>query len=305
MEVTETGRKTLINRRLRSTEAAYWLALPSGRAEPMEANLEKRSFEDFLQLEDSLAYIASVDDKALGGTALHRDHKRLAIGLVSLRSYEQVPSPITRHLVKSSLPFFRSASIREVDAIVGTPESSSFLPFPLGFELPPWSREILGELGFQEKAHLYACKIEGVQHESRSRNAEVWDKEASIGGAREVIWQTRKASGLSTAQSDLAIAMAQKMGTLRTVTKEEETEAFLAIAAWGHLAKVDIFDTRDSSVFEKYLRAAILSEANALGADSVLMPLVGSGQKHLVESLAEVSDGELSVRELTLLRRNL
>ncbi len=305
MELTETGRKTIINRRLRSSEADDWLSLPSGRFEPLETDPEKQCFRAFLEIDDSLAYIASTDDEIFGGTALHRDHRRLAIGLVSLRSREQAPSPVTRHLVKSSLPFFRSASIREVDALVGPAGDSDFLPFPLGFELPPWTLEALTRLGFEEKGRVYAYRIDHLEYESGSEAAGVWDGEASIEGARGLIWRNRKVSGLSIVQSDLAIAISHKMGTLHTVSKDKETESFLAIAPWGHIAKADIFDTLEASLFETYLCDAFLSEVHRLQADSILMPLVGAGQRHLVESLAEACNGEITVRELTLLRKNL
>ncbi len=124
----------IYNSRLFPREFSKWFEMCS-RAGLDTSDEIRECVESFGELADAMLYLITLDGEAVGGTAVYRDRRRLGLALVSAVMGEEHRERLLRSMIKSSLPFFRTSSIRNVDALVAT-DNQERLPFPYGFVLP-------------------------------------------------------------------------------------------------------------------------------------------------------------------------
>ena len=122
--------------------------------------------DSFGQLEDALMYVATLGDKSVGGTALYRDRTRLGLALATVLIDEEHRDTLLSSMIRSSLPFFRTAAIRQVYALVASDAgddeqspSDARPPFPFSFVLPSWYDDVLARLRFHEVEELSLIHI--------------------------------------------------------------------------------------------------------------------------------------------------
>jgi hypothetical protein len=280
-------------------ELDTWLNL-TDRALPEQ----KDYAESFIALPDSIHFLASIGGEIVGTSAIYRDRTRYAVGLVDAYLHPDHRDGAERQLLKSSLPFFRTVVIREVDVLVSSDDSEEYLPFPMTTEIASSYRSTLEALGFHEITKALRCSIE-VRVDHNIPSAPSWDKIPNRAGARNLYWKQNELSRLDCSQITLALDLASKRGSLRTWTANDATSLVMGIErfqdralVWPILADVDVMDV--SSIARE-----IAAQAVPLNPVSIELPLVGLGHLDIVRELAKLVDSKLETRETTLMRKKL
>jgi hypothetical protein len=299
------AKKMLMNRRLRHSEAEIWTSIPCSEINPEDAPLAGKCFSSFLELENSLAYVASVDSQLVGGTALYRDRKRLSIGLVAVRMPERFRADTLQHLIKSSLPFFRTAAIREVDALVTGEDDRKSLAFPIGYELAGWTVNVLKELGFQETGKMYSCRIDDISCQSTLSSIPKLQERPSLEDFRQLVWKNRQRSGASCPQTDAALSLSHNLNALHEIESKSGKRAMFTLTLWDKVAKIDSVEAEDTSMLKNELVDGLSGMMKSSGSSSILMPLLGPGQRCLAEALADACGSKATFRTLKLMRKPL
>ena len=120
---------TLLSRRLRPQDSDTWSKIADDIGSPLTNDERNDAIKAAFGLESMIFYAASVNQVDIGGAALFRDSTRLGVALLSLQLGAEYRDTTTLHLVRTCLPFFRSVSIGQIDALVNTSIPSP-LPFP-------------------------------------------------------------------------------------------------------------------------------------------------------------------------------
>ncbi|MFX0108538.1 MAG: hypothetical protein ACFE7R_09660 [Candidatus Hodarchaeota archaeon] len=294
------GRPTLFCRRMMRNELDTWLSISN------ECTSSKRELAAaFMNLEDSIFFLASISGETIGGTSLFRDSRLLGLALTSVRLIEDYQESVTLQLLKSSLPFFKSVAIRNVDAIVSKNSSECEVPFPLSTEIGAWVVPTLRKLEFREEEEIFHYNIRLGKGKNDSESVLMKDKTVNTYGVRKLLWAARKTNSLYFSQAWLALSLAISRGSLRTYSSGED--AFLAFSLEPFEA--DIVVPLIVADFERIdlndIARQLMSEVHKFTARSLHFPLTGVNQVELFELLAEYCNAELNSRELLLLRKEL
>ncbi|MFW9848697.1 MAG: hypothetical protein ACFFF4_06130 [Candidatus Thorarchaeota archaeon] len=158
------------SRRLTSQELDIWLKL--GKQVGTETD-DNNLAQAFLDLEDSMFFISYLGEDIIGGSSIYKDTARNAMALLSVRITESHRARVSTHIVKSSLPFFRSVAIRQVDAILSNSNNEGSHPFPIQTELQSWIEKPLEENGFEHSEQIQYSTF--VVPEEQIDSAFVWD----------------------------------------------------------------------------------------------------------------------------------
>ncbi|MHA2362151.1 MAG: hypothetical protein ACXAB6_09535, partial [Candidatus Thorarchaeota archaeon] len=123
------GDQTFFSRRLSAQEADIWMDL-GGALTPTEFPQKdnREYFDAFTGLSESMLFASFVGDLPIGVTAIYRDRNRMGMGLVGARILPDYREKATTHIIKSSLPFFRSAAIHSVDVLVNASDTGNAIP---------------------------------------------------------------------------------------------------------------------------------------------------------------------------------
>jgi len=143
----------MFNGRLEKGQVDSWLNLLEETSE-----LDYRTHalaKSFLHLPESISFASSLEGKIIGGTSIYRDRSRLAMVLASIAIRQEFRESAAYQIIKSSLPFFKTVAIRDVDALVALEAGRGALGFPLSLELDSWTAEIIKRMGFTETDMLH------------------------------------------------------------------------------------------------------------------------------------------------------
>ena len=290
---------TLFTRRIPRSELGTWLSL-AGRELPEQIDYA----ESFIALPDSIYFLASIGGELIGGTAIYRDRARYAMALVDVVLHPDHRNGAELQLLKSSLPFFRTVVIREVDVLLNSDDFEEYLLYPMATGIASSFRNTLEALGFHEIAKIYRCSIDTCT-EISIPNALPEDVTPNRKGAMDLFWKQTKLSKLDCSQVTLALEVAAKRGALKTWTTDANTILAIGIdcpqdraLVWPLLAASDVID--DSSVARE-----IAAQVIPLNPVSIELPLVGLGQLGIMNELAKLVGGQLETREATLMRKKL
>jgi hypothetical protein len=289
----------MFNGRLNKNESDVWLDL---QEETSGSKLSDRVLaKKFLDLPESISFVSSVDKNIIGGTTIYRDRTRLSMVLVSVVVNEVYRDSATYQIIKASLPFFKTVAIRDVDVLISSDGSADAIGFPLSFEVPSWTYDVIKRIGFDEVAKIgqYSFDIteEGV-------NQFQWDERPNHDGAKELIWDQSKPMGLTTSLVWAARDFAAAHNNLVTIEVNEKVVAVAGLWFSGETLTVSPLVT-DPEILEWVdIVELISSEGTRRGAKEINLPLMGEGQSTLIVELEKTAHLSSS-RILTLLRKSL
>lgn len=286
----------LYTRRLMRKELDIWLHLGQ-RPTEKEAHYAK----EFLNLPDSMFFLATIDDEPIGGTAIYRDRTRLAMALVATRIEKEFRENTPFQLFKASLPFFKTLAIRDVDALVGESQDRDAVPFPLSCKLQNWAKPALEKMGFEEVARAAEADLHGGQDIKIQTSARL-DDQPDFGRARELLWNQRNEIGLSCSQQWLAFDLASARGTLKTFTYHNEICMALGIERLGHWNVITFF-VPNPEVLSPLMTAELI--LHHFAEERITFSLVGEKQSEIVETASSLNNSILSMNQLILLRKLL
>ena len=258
----------------------------------------------FFRLEDSIAFLSSLGDEVIGGTIVYRDRTRLGMVLASIAIKERFRDLGAYTIIKSSLPFFRTVAIRDVDAIISGKQNDDRLKFPFSFELPSWTKQILEENSFVEEQNLCSCKIEIKKDEIRPDTEVRTDTVASIEGARALIWDTGTKAGLTNSVSWMSLNLAVNSKNLQTISEGDSTKLAYSLYKEKNAVIIGFVIASDDFVKDRAV-IALSSAIKETQMKEIRFPLVGRGQMELVQDIANEVGGSLKSKSITLMRRRL
>jgi hypothetical protein len=208
----------------------------------------------------------------------------------------------TYQIVKSSMPFFKTVALRDVDALVSHNRSENTLGFPLSFELNSWISDILKRIGFSEVGTLYHYTL-SIEHEMKE-NTINWIGSINSEEVRELIWDQSKPLGLTNSLVWLVRDFALNRNCLAAASVDERIAAIAGFWNLENALCVSPLVSDPEKLGWDLLAEILITEALERGFRQIEMPLIGEGQKHLIEALRQVCSVS-SCRKLSLLRKPL
>ncbi len=293
-------RPVMFNGRLNKDEVGTWLNLLNDTSESSykDRNLAKA----FLMLEASLTFVSSLGNKTIGGTSIFKDKTRLAMVLTSVVVEKEFRESAAFQIIKSSLPFFKTVAIRDVDALVSLDSSKSTLGFPLSLELDSWVIEIIKRIGFEEVGILEHCSFE-LDDEIKESPIN-WNKEVNTDEIRELIWDQSKPMGLTNSLVWLGREFATSNNCLLTSIVDGKTAAVAGFWKVEDSFCVSPLVTDPEKMSWNQVAESLIAEAVQRDAKRIDLPIIGQGQQGLIRAL-ENRCGRSSCRKLSLMRKPL
>jgi hypothetical protein len=291
----------MFNRRLSKSELDIWIDLLEQQTE--FGHINKDLAMKFLTHDDTICFISSVQNEPIGGTVIHRDRTRLGMILASVAVKDEYREQGAYSVIKSSLPFFKTVALRDVEALIPDEPSDRKIGFPGSLELDYWTKEVLERIGFEIKGTLYSytMRIEDVKNTRLTDNQ--WDTQPELDKAKNLIWDTSKILGLTNSHIWTAFDFAMSQGLLRTITEENSTKLVTSIIELGASAIISLVVSEE--MFTEPASELIAELIRESSATSIFFPLVGKGQTNLIETISDKLGGSLKRRSMTLLRKPL
>ncbi len=293
----------MFNRRLSKNEINTWIHLVENQTDIGCLNREMAS--NFLKLQETLSFVSSVDDEVIGGTAIYRDRTRLAMILASVAVKKEFRETAAYNIIKSSLPFFRTVAIRDIEALIPDDSSEERLAFPGSLELDQWTRSSLERIGFEENSKLFSYSITIKGENPQKQVKKMWDSQTDTKIAKKLIWDSSKTTGLTNSHIWTAFDFAINQDTLRTVSLKDSMKLVTSIYYSGKTAIIGLIISDDDFYEEGLASRFIANMVRESDVESVILPLTGNGQGRLIAAVADELGGSLKRRSMTLMRKRL
>jgi len=300
-----TNSSTLYNRRLTRTEAGLWFRFEKTRSSKIPDSIVEDFVSAFVGLPNTLLYMASVDGNTVGATAAYLDSAHCALGLISVKTEPSYRDALLTLIVKSSMPFFRSSSITQVDALVSQTSNQNPIPFPVASNLPNWTITALERAGFQAADTLLLCSIRLAKRTAALTVPYHWDEQPDAAGAAKLLRAEGKRNGLDCSQASLALDLAVACHCLKTASRGGRVVAALGFKSYGKEALVTITLSDPENVDITEVGAAITGLATESGAQRLHFSLLGSQQQNLVESMESLCRSPNKPEVMQLMRKVL
>ncbi len=294
------NRPVLFNGRLSKDRIDTWLNLLIENSE--SCSMDRSLAKAFLQLPESITFVSSIEDNIVGGTSIYRDRTRLSMVLTSVGVIEKFRESATYQIIKSSLPFFKTVAIREVDALFPFDTKKKSLAFPLSLELDSWIKDVIKRLGFSQEGFInhYSFKI----HNNGGEKSLGWIKEHNMKQVSELIWEQSKPMGLTNSLVWVSRDFAASRKCLMITLHEEQVVAVAGFWKLSDRLCVTPILINPTLVSWKLVAESIVSEARRNGLKFLELPLIGDGQGDLISEL-ENHCRTSSHRRLSLYRKPL
>lgn len=292
----------MFNRRLRKNEISDWLNLIEQFTESGCA--DRNLAHSYLQLPEAIAFVSSINEEIIGGTAICRDKTRLGMVLSSAAINRKYRETSAYHIIKTSLPFMKTVAIRDVDAIVAKAPLRKGMGFPASFGLDSWLEKILEKIGFVPVGKISSYTLERDSNTIRISDETKWDTQPNVQGARQLIWSMCKTEGLATSAIWNALDFAISRGVLKTYSVGGSTRV---VASIDHINQASLLGLLmvDSEYSMNDAALQIASELHREHRPMIHFPLIGENQHPLVEMLSDQLGGSLKEQTMTLMRKYL
>jgi len=301
MSVTMTT-PVMFNRRLSKSEFNIWVKLLAKETDA--GYMDETIASNFLRHQDTISFVSSVEDEIIGGTVVHRDRIRLGMVLASVSVKENHRESGAYNVIKSSLPFFKTVAIRDIEVLLPNENPVERIGFPGSLELDYWTKDVLSRIGFEEKSRLYynTIEIEEIQAKSESIPR---DSTTDIEKAKNLIWDVGKSVGLTNSHIWTSFDFAIDQNTLWSVSTKDDLQLVFSFYTLGQTGIVG-FMISGNEYFERGLASKPISEVTKQSkVNRLILPLTGEGQRELVQSIADELRGSLKSRTITLMQKNL
>ncbi len=289
------SRPVIFNARLNKNELDVWLDLLNKTS---ESSYKSRDLaKQFLALPESFSFVSSVENQIIGGTTIYRDRTRLSMVIISVAVKQSYRDAAAYQIIRSSLPFFKTVAIRDVDVLIASPGETDQIGFPLSMVVDTWARDAIERTGFSEISKIRQHTFEVAEKQERNIR---WDEQPDLEGAKELIWNQSKSMGLTNSLVWTARDFAMNRRNLVTASADGKVIVVAGLWKIGKSLTVSPFMTDPEALTWVDAAKAIIGE----GEQEIHLPLIGNGQLGLIEEL-ENRTREVSSRELSLLRKPL
>ncbi|MHA1481325.1 MAG: hypothetical protein ACTSQZ_07890 [Candidatus Thorarchaeota archaeon] len=286
--------ESFFSRRLTSNELDIWLELGKISGAKDQSNFAKM----FMNFDSSMFFVSYVGEDLVGGTAIYKDQVRLGMAIVNARIVPSWRERTSIQIVKSSLPFFRSASIRDVDVVINLEENQSEHPFPFNFVLERWTQTALEKNGFKEESPMYHAS--GDNPTSSEGESIDWDTTMNLDGLKELFWK----SDLKCSHYWFLMDIHKEAGIVQTSSDNEKVRFSIGISKVSNSTVMVTLLINESLIDNNTVAKSILYEARKLNAERIVFPLLSEHQLGLIDTLETLTANVYDKGELKLLRRN-
>ncbi len=298
------SRGMIYNTRLMPTEVDRWFDMCSNAGVEV-TQATRKAVESFALTDDVLFYVTTINDTMVGGTALFRDRRRLGMAIASVILSPDYRDRLLHNLVKSSLPFFRTAAIRDVDALVAREGASlpdQVPPFPYSFALPTWVRPTLERLEFSP-VETIVCGI--VQSPFATPDESVtWDSVVDREAAHKLVWDQRHLTGFDSSVLWLSLAVAFKNGAVKTARMDDDDDdepcLVIGYSIWGKTLLVTPLVWDSDRIDDSVVAAAVVELSQEFGTTEIRIYL-----RERSRSLLELMSSRSATQEFNLYRKLL
>jgi len=267
--------------------------------------LNREQATKFLLMDNTIGFLSSVEDKTIGAVVVYRDRTRLGMVLAAIAMMKQHRDLGAYAVIKSSLPFFRTVAIRDIDVIVSKHSVNANLNFPFAFCQPTWTRPVLERIGFVREHDLFSYTMKIPRKDLRNNERVPIDAYANLEGARSIIWDEGKTLGLTNSIIWMSLDFAVHSNTLHTISYENSTQLVFSLLKYDDFAIVGLVapkgefvrTNRASEVFSSIIKNTQVSE--------IRFPLIGHGQEDFLKGVSDKIGGSLKKQSITLMRRRL
>ncbi len=293
--------KTIFSRRLGNDETEIWIGLLKERT---SALLSEDLIASFSSLENGLFYVSSFNDDTFGGSAVFIDRYRLGMALIDIIIKSQYIDETGYVVIKSSIPYFRSLSIKNVDVLVNSSGATFDLPFPLAFGVDPCMIDTLEKIGFEAVHELYHVTIDNISEIPTADHDLTPDDSLDIEGSLKFYWSHYKQAGVDCSHFWCAFDLSLRRKNLNTLARNNRIIAILGCEVFDNQLIVAPF-LIDTEAIYPHQMISLLSSIAGGEFSRVDFPIAGTGQLDYIQEIARVMSGEISTRELQLMRKKL
>ncbi|MBE0527158.1 MAG: hypothetical protein IH631_09465, partial [Candidatus Thorarchaeota archaeon] len=293
----------IFNRRFSKSELNAMIELLENQTEC--GYLDRDRATSFLNLQDTMSFVSSVKDEIIGGTIIYRDRTRQGMILASVAVRNEFRETSAYSVIKSSLPFFKTVAIRDVEALIPENHSEERLGFPGSLELDYWTKDILGRIGFEHKDTLYAYTIEIPDSVQMGRVENQWDANPVLEKAKSLIWDSCKTAGLTNSYLWTAFDFATNQDTLRTMTFDDSMKLISSIYIVGTSSIIGLIIADDDFIESGLVSRQIAQLVRETRTRKLILPLIGKGQTDLIKEIVDELGGFHKRRSMTLMCKNM
>lgn len=286
---------SFFSRRLMHSELDVWLEV----GKKTDSNDSSEYSKKFMKLENAMAFVSYIGEDLVGGTAIYKDPIRLGMALINARIGKEYREQATTQILKTAIPFFRSASIRDVDVLLNSTSDNSTLPCPINSELESWTKDGLDKNGFEVISNVYnvTLKISKTEYES----VVVWDAEPNMKGLQQLFWK----NGPQCSNLSFLLDLQKHDGKLKTASIKEGTQLVLGFSlvdkSW---LMITVFQNTEVIDYESVART-ILFETLKMKFQHIVFPILSEEQLQLIQALEKLGAVVIENRELVLMRKKL
>lgn len=267
--------------------------------------LDRRLATIFLNLQETISFVSSINDEIIGGTIIYRDRTRLGMILASVSVRNEFRETSAYSVIKSSLPFFKTVAIRDVEALIPEDHSEERLGFPGSLELDYWSKDVLRRIGFEHKDTLFAYTIEIPDYVQKERAENQWDTNPVLEKAKNLIWDSCKTAGLTNSYLWTAFDFAINQEILRTISFNDSIKLVTSIFKVDTTAIIGLIISDEDFIESGLVPRRIAQLVKEKNTEKLVLPLIGKGQNDLIKAIADELGGSLKKRSMTLMCKNL
>ncbi len=292
---------TVFIKRIGRSDIDSWLDIPEILNDG-QITTDRQSFKHLLDLSDDiLLYMTVLDQEPVGGTALFRDRNRLGLALISVRMAQEHVQNLLASTIKASLPFFRTAAIRDVDAVVSN-ETDRLLPFPGNTYL---SRELYGvlrEIGFEDIGTLFSVKFEnsiGPDWEKQEIERSGFTEDV-----RSFLWKQMDKTMIDCSHTWLSVLQLASTGSL-FVYRSGDVAAVLGFVEHGKRLVIPVIGYDSDVVEPSTLASAIVYEAAERRVQWIDIRLLAEHDSPVIDTLEKMLSVDALVTRHCLMRKGL
>ncbi len=291
--------RSYYSRRLSADELSVWVGLQVPDIPAVDRTVTQKCIE----MEESMFFVSHLGDEMVGTSSIFRDKTRMCLLLSGLRITSALRGQLTKHVIRNSLPFFKSVAIREADAVVNRNLTEEDIPFPLVPDVGGWAEDGLIENGFKEKGTFY--RVVYSVPDSAPETIHTWDEiPASFESLKSFYWKIPLEERPDHGSLWHGIILAGANNTLHTAS--DKSDPYLAMGAFhwktSLVVAAAMFDP--SVVSAQDVAAMICHIAHQSGLSSIVLDMMPSDSS-IVNAMEQICGVSKWKTELLLYRKRL
>ncbi len=255
-----------------------------------------------MNLDDSMFFVSFLGDETVGISTIYRDRVRMSLLLSSVRILDEYRERITRHIIKTSLPFFKTAAIRQAEAIVNLGTSADRIPFPLVTEIDSLALDALTENGFNKTDDYVRMRFKIPKTESSQ--SYTWDKQGSkTEELRRLFWSIDEKERPDHAPLWLGFALGREKG-IYTSSINNSTKFAMSFQPLDQTIIVNSMLYDSKSVSHQNAVARTIALARMQRYEDMVFPLLLTSNP-LIDEISNICGNPISEIPLELWRKPL